>query len=238
MGKEKTFVAPLGQQAHGKIRKLFSADRRRIRSGGRKNPSPVQAIPAGLPPRRAFRRALAQAAPALLCIVADRHRSGQISPAPYLAYYGIMTGILILILGLCALMLVPCVMAAADVRLDMRISFGDGAPARMPTLTDRAPAAPPHGGAYPANRASHPVALYANRSIRMESRLQRLELALQRIEAGKASPAALIARNTLRRLGAGDAPTAELTEFARKRLELIALGQDCKAAAFAAEALQ
>ena len=72
----------------------------------------------------------------------------------------------------------------------------------------------------------------------MENALRQLTQALDRIAACNDRQAALVARNTLRRLKSGEAPITGLTEFARQRLELIALGQERKAARIAAQALQ
>lgn len=146
-----------------------------------------------------------------------------------------MTGFLTPFLIFCGLLLVPCVIAASGLRLDLRITLGD-MPAPPRTLWPEEPIPVPTGGVG-AVRQTLPSA-YANHSIRIERVLASHLHALQTIAGGREPASALIARKAGARVHQGGAPTTTLAGFARQRLELIALGNDREAAATARRALE
>lgn len=156
-----------------------------------------------------------------------------------------MSGLALFLLGGCIapLMILALAMASAGMELDLHVTL------RSPKLATAAMPAPPvaplgaaSSAAFgaddaPLHRATGTALAYAAVDIRLETALSRVIGALDLIIHHAGPQAAHIAANTARRLGCGDTPNRQRLDFARSRLEVLALGTDHIAAAHARAAL-
>ncbi len=147
-----------------------------------------------------------------------------------------MSGLALFLLGgfIAPLLILALAMASTGMELDLHVTLR-GPAAQLPaTLTPTSPVPT----ARPRHDMPRGTALaYADADIRVEAALRHLCATLDRIVAQAGPQAALIAANTARRIARGDTPKRQMVDFARDRLELIALGTDRIAASHARSAL-
>lgn len=153
-----------------------------------------------------------------------------------------MSGLALFLLGGCIapLLILALATASAGMELDLHLSLrGPARPAAAPAAPTRAPTGIPTGIPRPkaTGTATGTALAYAEMDIRLESALAHAGAALDRIIRHAGPQAALVAANTARRLDRGDTPKRQMLDFARSRLELLALGTDSIAAAHARAAL-
>lgn len=146
-----------------------------------------------------------------------------------------MSGLALFLLGGCIapLVILALAMASAGVEVDLHLTLRGP---KSATATADLPIDLPAVSASPAfspRRATGTALAYAEADIRLETALSRAVTALEVIIHHAGPQAARIAANTARRLGCADTPKRQRLDFARSRLEILALGTDRIAAAHA-----